>query len=32
VKVSATIPNPGGGDDMDLKAKLTIDTSHSLGK
>ena len=32
VTVSATIPNPGGGEDMDLKAKLTIDTSHSLGK
>ena len=32
VKVSATIPNPGGGDDMDLKAQLKIETSHTLGK
>jgi len=30
VKVSATIPNPGGGEDMDLKAQLKIETSHSL--
>ena len=32
VRVSATIPNPGGGEDMDLKAKLTIDTTTALGK
>lgn len=32
VKVSATIPNPGGGDEMDLKAVLKIETSHALGK
>ncbi len=30
VKVSATIPNPGGGEDMDLKAQLKIETGHSL--
>jgi hypothetical protein len=30
VKVSATIPNPGGGDDMDLKAQLKIETGHTL--
>lgn len=30
VKVSATIPNPGGGEDMDLKAQLKIETSHTL--
>lgn len=32
VKVSATIPNPGGGDEMDLKAVLKIETTHALGK
>ena len=30
VRVSATIPNPGGGEDMDLKAQLKIETGHSL--
>ena len=30
VKVSATIPNPGGGEDMDLKAQLKIDSGHTL--
>jgi hypothetical protein len=32
VKVTANIPNPGGGDEMELKAQLKIDTSHELGK
>ena len=32
VRVSATIPNPGGGDDMELKAQLKIETGHTLGK
>jgi hypothetical protein len=32
VRVSATIPNPGGGEDMELKAQLKIDTGHTLGK
>jgi hypothetical protein len=30
VKVSATIPNPGGGEDMDLKAQLKIESGHTL--
>jgi hypothetical protein len=30
VKVSATIPNPGGGEDMDLKAQLKIEMGHTL--
>lgn len=32
VRVSATIPNPGGGEDMELKAQLKIETGHTLGK
>lgn len=32
VKVSASIPNQGGGDDLDLKAQLKIEASHELGK
>lgn len=32
VRVSATIPNPGGGEDMELKAQLKIDSGHTLGK
>ncbi|HZE99826.1 MAG TPA: hypothetical protein VE981_22660 [Planctomycetota bacterium] len=32
VKVTANIPNPGGGDEMELKAQLKIETSHELGK
>ncbi|HLY08091.1 MAG TPA: hypothetical protein VKW04_02180 [Planctomycetota bacterium] len=32
VKVSASIPNQGGGDDLDLKAQLKIETAHELGK
>lgn len=32
VKVSATIPNPGGGEEMDLKAQLKVESSHELGK
>jgi hypothetical protein len=32
VKVSATVPNPGGGDDIEIKATLKIDQSHELGK
>jgi hypothetical protein len=32
VKVSATIPNPGGGEEMELKAQLRIESSHQLGK
>lgn len=32
VKISATIPNPGGGDEMELKAQLKVETSHLLGK
>ena len=31
VKVSAAIPNPGGGDEMELKAQLKVDTNHELG-
>lgn len=30
VRVSATIPNPGGGEDMELKAQVKVDTSHTL--
>ncbi|MBI3857854.1 MAG: hypothetical protein HY293_19405 [Planctomycetes bacterium] len=30
IRVSATIPNPGGGDDMELKAQVKIETSHNL--
>jgi len=32
VRVSATIPNPGGGEDMELKAQLKIESGHTLGK
>ncbi len=32
VKVSAVIPNPGGGDDMDLKANVKMDMGHELGR
>lgn len=32
IRVSATIPNPGGGDEMDLKAQVKIDMSHELGR
>jgi hypothetical protein len=32
VRVSATIPNPGGGEDMELKAQLKIETGHTLSK
>ena len=32
VKVTATIPNPGGGDDMELKAVLKVETGHTLAK
>jgi len=32
VKVTANIPNPGGGDEMELKAVLKIDSSHEFGK
>jgi len=32
VKVTANIPNPGGGDEMELKAVLKIDSAHELGK
>ena len=32
VKVSASIPNQGGGDDLDLKAQLKIEAAHELGK
>jgi len=32
VKVSASIPNQGGGDDLDLKAQLKVETSHEMGK
>ncbi|HJV66020.1 MAG TPA: hypothetical protein VJ550_09815 [Geomonas sp.] len=32
VKVSATIPNPGGGEEMEIKAQLKIESSTVLGK
>jgi hypothetical protein len=32
VKVSATVPNPGGGDDMDIKATLKIEQSLEIKK
>jgi hypothetical protein len=32
VKVSASIPNQGGGDDLDLKAQLKVETAHEMGK
>jgi hypothetical protein len=32
VRVSATIPNPGGGEDMELKAQLKIESGHTLTK
>jgi hypothetical protein len=31
IKVSAAIPNPGGGEEMDLKAQLKVDTQTELG-
>lgn len=32
VKVGAVIPNPGGGDDIDLKATVKMDQSGEVGK
>ena len=32
VKVSAVIPNPGGGDDIELKATVKMDQSGEVGK
>ena len=32
VKVSATVPNPGGGDDMDIKATLKVEQSLEMKK
>ncbi|HLY75575.1 MAG TPA: hypothetical protein VKU80_15750 [Planctomycetota bacterium] len=32
VKVSASIPNQGGGDDLDLKAQLKVETAHEMSR
>jgi len=32
VKVSATVPNPGGGDDMDIKATLKLEQGIEIKK
>jgi hypothetical protein len=32
VKLSATVPNPGGGDDMDIKATLKIEQAIEINK
>lgn len=32
IKLLVTIPNPGGGDDIDIKALVKIDTAGALGK
>jgi hypothetical protein len=31
VRVSAVVPNPGGGDDLDLKASVKMEMGHELG-